>query len=210
MKTSTTLGILREVYGTKRRKGLNKLAYQHPSDVLDHVYFDLIDDMRRSAGLFRLCLLHDVIEDSDLTAEELQSALDLDNDQVECLKLLSRNVENADGSSYLDGIMANEDALIVKLADRVANLDDLMLWVKKSEGFEEEALAIAHKYLEECEYLVEQVELRYGALLDDREHFISRQIHDLNRALEKLEDLMEEYLGGSSSPTAPGLCKTIP
>ncbi len=129
---STTLGIVREVYGTKRRKGLNKLAYQHPSDVLDNVYFELIGDMRRSASPFRICLLHDVLDEGDLTADELQSALDLSDHQIECLKLLARNVENEDGSTYLEGILANEDALIVKLADWVADLADLVLWVRKS------------------------------------------------------------------------------
>lgn len=170
-----------------KRKGLNKISYQHPLDVVNNSYIKFLNDADRSAKIYKCCLLHDVLEDTDYTSEQLKEMLDVYDDEIEIIELLSRNIENKDGSDYIEGIVANEDALIVKLADRIANMKDLIIWVKK-DGMTEESKKLAEKYFNETQELLDLTTLRYPKLVD----FNNKEVHPFAYQVSALEDLLVE------------------
>ncbi len=61
----------------------------------------------------------------------IASLFSLDEQESHLLALLSRNVPDVAGREYWTRIIDSEDALIVKLADRLANLLDLIAWVDR-------------------------------------------------------------------------------
>lgn len=70
-------------------------------------------------------LLHDTIEDSDMTGEEL-IAQDIPTDVVYAVELLSKK-EGQDHASYLAKIITNRYATVGKFADSSANFSSTML-----------------------------------------------------------------------------------
>jgi len=186
----TTLGVLRKVYGTKLRKGVAKLAYEHPKDVLDNCYIQLLE-MRDGACVFRLALLHDVLEDGDMTAEELQEALDLPEEHLELLKLLARNYV-PEGEDYLERTVSDSRAAVVKLADGIANLQDLIQWVREEKGFTAHASATAQKYMQETPQLIRLVEERYPLESGDLDHPFRHELSRLRGLLDELRELTHE------------------
>lgn len=109
-----------------------------------------------------VAILHDVLEDTDATEEEI---LAFGEDILKAVKLLTRE-KGADEEIYLQHILENEYAKIVKEADKLYNMKDLLTckdekfvakYVKKSKEhyygkFSKEvddAIDAAAKYLEE-------------------------------------------------------------
>ena len=68
-----------------------------------------------------VALLHDVVEDTDVTFEQLSK--DFPDEVLESLKLLTCP-DNADYFEYIRGIKANPLAVKVKLADIKHNMDE--------------------------------------------------------------------------------------
>lgn len=176
--------LLKEVYGDKRRNGLYKPAYQHPSDVLEYSYAGNLANTKRKVRILKGCLLHDILEDSSYTVEKLYEITNIDEELMNLVKLLSRNIENEDGSSYLDGIINNEDALIIKLADRIANMKDIIRWVKE-EGICPESRKIAEKYTIENRILMKAINERYTQYLENLEE----QVHPFYYQFNLLREL---------------------
>ena len=83
--------------------------------------------------------------------------------------MLSRNVENDDQSSYIDGIMANEDATLVKFSDRISNMKDLITWIRQEKGFTVDSLYTTIKYLNETEEMLNKVLAKYPDLFQSSE-----------------------------------------
>lgn len=70
-------------------------------------------------------LLHDTIEDSEITAEDL-IAQDIPTDVVYAIELLSKK-DGQDHASYLAKIVTNRYATVGKFADSSANFSSTML-----------------------------------------------------------------------------------
>ncbi len=68
-----------------------------------------------------VALLHDVLEDTDVTAEDLRREGFTDA-QIEAVKLIT-HAEGTDYMDYVRGIKKNEIAKTVKLADLAHNMD---------------------------------------------------------------------------------------
>lgn len=75
---------------------------------------DRIDNLRAIA------FLHDVIEDTDTTYEELYES-GFNEHVVEAVGMLSK-VEGESYEQYIEGVLTNELATVVKLCDTSANL----------------------------------------------------------------------------------------
>lgn len=191
-KRETILGFLESMYGNSIRKGINKLAYQHPLDVLENCFLERLDtDLKRKVRIFKAALLHDVGEDSGVELAELQIRLHLKDRDVQLIKLLSRNIPNEDGSDYLTGIMQDEDAIIVKLADRLANMEDLFLWVDNENSFNEDSLKIAEKYLKENDLILERLSTMYPDLNEIKDSPIPCQYEQLKTLQCELEQRLK-------------------
>lgn len=175
--------LLRDLYGRELRKGIYKLAYEHSNDVVHYSFLELVHDSQRALRLVRVGLLHDVVEDF-LDLNDLKSRLDLDHEETTLLSILSRNVGHPEGLDYWEGILSSEDALIIKLGDRIANLLDLIEWVRIEEGFNSESLPLYHKYAGEYADL--------SPLLEDRHPEEKRTGgHPLDFQLPLLQALMD-------------------
>lgn len=185
--------LLRDVYGTERRKGLFKFAYEHPHDVVQYSFLEMLGDPPRAARLLRVALLHDVVEDG-LELGDVAAEIDLDEEEVRLLAILSRNVGHPDGSEYWEGIFSTQDAVIVKLADRIANLRDLIAWVRMEEGFSSESLPIFEKYRTEYELISSLLRQKYPNKSDCDNHPFGYQIPFLQTLMEILETLHTVYL----------------
>jgi hypothetical protein len=191
---TSIVDVVHDIYGDDRRKGLYKPAYAHPVDVLGNSYIECIDDGVRSAKLFKGCLLHDALEDSDYTSEDLQKKLDLDDDEIGLVERVSRNIPNGDGTNYVDGVVNDEDSLIVKFADRIANIKDLIRWANKTDGFTSESLKIANKYLKETNTLLDKAEKKYPEYMKaDSNHPFFYQTTHLNNLVIQLDRLVDKY-----------------
>ncbi len=196
VKKQSLATFLREFYGKGRRKGLQKFNLSHPLDVLEFADIEGIEDVEFCVLVYRTSLLHDIVEDSHWTAEDLREMFGLDEKEVDVLNLLSRNVINKDGSSYLEGIMGNPGAVIVKLADRIANISDLMLWISSVRGFTETSLRMTEKYLKEHEELLRLFKDTYETSFRGAPYVnIARQWSLLENRVTELERLYHEFKG---------------
>lgn len=65
--------------------------------------------------------LHDVVEDGATTFEKVQEEFDLDEHQVEALRLLTRNNDKS-YAEYIDSLKENKIAVAVKMADLKDNI----------------------------------------------------------------------------------------
>ena len=148
MKVQSSLEeFVRKVYGDCRRKGLAKAEVEHPWDVARFAHLDEIEEPFRRSSLYRVCLLHDVIEDhQEYTLSNLASRFHLSERERHILCLLDR--KDRDNTAYWRGIFSNTDAVRVKLADRVANLRDLIAWMKAGGAQCPRCLEQARRYLE--------------------------------------------------------------
>lgn len=136
--------------------------YIHPltvSEILDKKGFPLDYQI---AGLF-----HDLLEDTDTTYEEI---LEISNvDIAEAIRLVTKE-KGYDMSEYIERIMKNDIARMVKLADRVHNLSETHLASRK---FQE-------RYIKETEDWY--IDLAKGTVFEE----------DLNNILNELKEQYQE------------------
>lgn len=71
-----------------------------------------------------IALLHDVVEDTDVTFEQLE--MEFSNEVIEALRLLTHD-KNVDYMDYIKDIKKNEIARKVKIADIKHNADETRL-----------------------------------------------------------------------------------
>lgn len=170
------------------------MALSHAHDVLKNSKIRDIDDIGRSALIYKVSLLHDVLEESEMTPEHIFEALELDEEEQGLLILLSRNIENPDGSSYIDGIMNNKDAIIIKFADRISNIKDLIQWVKSDKRFTATSLKLAERYLKETKDMMNLYLEKYPDGLTNEEFVpIGDQWATLKNLHEELESVYKKY-----------------
>ncbi len=194
-RKDTTLEIVSEVYGDRARDGFKyKLGYSHPSDVLDHAHLEGIYSSNQSSEIFRCCLLHDVFYESQMTEKELVRRVDVSKDELEILRLQTRKFKNKDGSSYIDGILTNESATVVKMADRIACMDYLCRIAKRDSAFEKKNRDLATLYLEENKRLMDGIESSYSEQFLDKKHALSKQY----RELEVLHNDLSSFMGNTN------------
>lgn len=110
-------------HGSQLRKGENRIPYIiHPLCMAAHVILLGI----ATEDLINICLLHDVLEDTDAKATELN----VSEDSLEVIKLLTfsndkRVSKDAAKADYYKAISDNSTAAIVKLFDRCNNISTM-------------------------------------------------------------------------------------
>ena len=96
--------------GQKRKNGDNYII--HPIRVSQEVFTE-----RQKV----IALLHDVLEDTDTTYEELKNEFGV---EIAHSVLVLTRVKDEDYDDYIQRIKTNPDAVRVKIADIADNLDD--------------------------------------------------------------------------------------
>jgi (p)ppGpp synthase/HD superfamily hydrolase len=104
----------------------------HPLKVMHYLKSDDLE-------LMSIAVLHDVVEDTDTTYEDLKSAGMTDR-VVDALRLLTK-VPGQTSKEYLDGIKTSKDAILVKLADLRHNSD-----IRRLKGITDKDVARMQKY----------------------------------------------------------------
>lgn len=191
MAKKAILRFVQDAYGMKMRKGINKLHYHHFLDVIDNSHLDCISSQVRQGSLFKVCLLHDILEDFDeYTPKDLYKMLDISKRDMELLVMLSRNYSDED---YIIKMFKDEDVVIVKMADRISNMYDLIAWIERR-GFVDGNVKITKKYLKENKKMLDNLESKYPNFLrmDVKiVHPFAYQYHNLLRLNNMLIKLNE-------------------
>lgn len=188
------LKLARDAYGTSMRKGLDKFAFSHCIDVLDACELEHIDGVARSALIYTSAILHDILEDFPITPERLQIKLSLTDQEINLLKLLSRNYHTDPNSSYIESVMKNDNAAIIKCADRIANIKDLILWVRNERGFTESASFTAKKYIRETNQMLDLLEYNHPDLFTNPDNSPLNFLHvKLKNQLVALNQISKKY-----------------
>ena len=147
----------------------------------------------------RVCLLHDVVEDCDrYTLGDLGSRFDLTEEEQEALALLDRH--RHDDNAYWEQIFRNPLALRAKVADRIANLVDLIAWIENDGRLLCGAHRQAEKYLQEdgqVALLFDQHFPAEPAPGEDHEVGSLQYLRDsMANLTEKLKNTMRRYENG--------------
>ena len=193
MSQQNAMELVEKLYGTQRREGLEKFSVQHPKDVVDYCFLHLQKDNIRIIRLLNVAILHDVVEDyaqEGYTVERVQAMVGLGPKETKLLDLIARKQDPE--YAYLRDLFAIEDGVIVKLADRIANLKDLQKWVDKEQGFTQRAMDIFETYRFETVAMLDLVILHYAEQMQDTDHPISRQVQLLQEVFRDLETRYKE------------------
>lgn len=81
-------------------------------------------------------LLHDVLEDTKLPRSELLEQIGGDDRLFQLVEILTELPGDPDAPEYYRRIGRDRDAVIVKCADRCANLDDVIADVRRGESLD--------------------------------------------------------------------------
>lgn len=140
-----------------------------------------------------IALLHDVVEDTDVTMEELEE--EFPSDIIEALKLLTHEV-NVDYYQYIKKICTNMDAAFVKMADLIHNVtEDRLLGTNISDEEKNHWLV---KYIRALKIVTDSLseEIIVPACQDDIQwRIIWEQYPKMNRMVVlEIENAIEKYL----------------
>ena len=104
----------------------------HPLKVMHYLKCD-------DPELMSIAVMHDVVEDTDVTFEDLFN-MGFTGRVIDALKLLTK-MPGQTHKEYVDGIKSNPDAIAVKLADLRHNSD-----IRRLKGITEKDVARMKKY----------------------------------------------------------------
>ncbi len=104
-----------------------------------------------------VALLHDVVEDSDYTLEQLEAS-GFSPAVMETVRLMTHD-KNVSYEEYIRTISRNEIARAVKIADLTHNLDESRLPLPETEQEANERKARREKYLAALSFLQKQEEI---------------------------------------------------
>lgn len=139
------------IYTDKTKAALKLCFDAHKNQVdksgLPYVFhpFHLAEGMTDEATTL-VALLHDVVEDTDYTFEDL-AQMEFGDEIIEALKLLTHG-DGVDYMDYVRAIKSNPIARAVKLADLTHNSD-----LTRLDKVDDKALERRNKYLEAYELL---------------------------------------------------------
>ena len=195
MAKKSILTLLSDVYGVKLRKGIDKLQIAHFSDVIDHIKLDIVGDKQRAASLFKVGLLHDVLEDTKITPTELYQLINIDKDELKMLIKLSRT--HNPSADYITNIVDDENTLIVKLSDRISNMHDLLAWIKKG-GVDKDNKHQSISYMKENDSLLSGVNSKYASFLKKTNSNIVHPFYYQYHTLKKLNNELKTMVNDDS------------
>jgi hypothetical protein len=171
--------------------------FEHPKRVAELVGV-FCNRMLRATGenMVVAAWLHDVLEDTKLTREDLLY-LGITYEQLDIVERLTKPDDGPAPASYYQGIAESEEALIVKAADRVSNLEDALKevlveeplprrWAKYVEKTVRDVIPmyVNHPYLKESlQRQVDAIEAALPAAMERRAIVVARELAEGGRAM---------------------------
>ena len=159
----------------KQKRRFTKEPYvEHPKRV-SKIVRDIMGEYDDKEALIDAALLHDTIEDTDTTEEDLKKLFGgLIASLVKELTSDKEEIKKQGKGPYLIGKMVkmSEPALMIKLADRLDNVSDFNTAHPK----------FVKKYRKETEHIV-------GRLLADRKNLKPVHIRLLNAIIKKMDEV---------------------
>lgn len=139
------------IYTDKTKKAMKIMVRQH-KDQLDKsglpyiLHPWLVAEWQNDEVRTIVALLHDVVEDTDMTFEDIKNE-GFSDEVVDAIKLLTHE-DDYDNDEYLMGIATNDIAIDVKLADLKHNST-----ISRLDKVEEEDIKRAERYKRNIEFL---------------------------------------------------------
>lgn len=105
------------------RIAINAHKGQKDKSDADYIFHPIRVMERGDTEIEKICgLLHDVVEDSDLTFEGLKNE-GFSDEVISVLKCLTKTSENEDYDNFIDRVIQNPIAIKVKINDLLDNMD---------------------------------------------------------------------------------------
>ncbi len=105
------------------RIAINAHKGQKDKSGADYIFHPIRVMERGDTEIEKICgLLHDVVEDSDLTFEGLKNE-GFSDEVISVLKCLTKTSENEDYDNFIDRVIQNPIAIKVKINDLLDNMD---------------------------------------------------------------------------------------
>jgi len=142
--------------GQKDRAGEDYIL--HPMEVCSIIKNNLTNVYRSKLAynditdedIISTAMMHDIIEDSDLTLETLRAMNIFGQDVVDAIGILTKD-DSVSYDDYIKNIAKNKIAIVVKIADLKHNSDLTRLKKVSAKDLERNHKYIkSHKYLMEC------------------------------------------------------------
>jgi guanosine-3',5'-bis(diphosphate) 3'-pyrophosphohydrolase len=172
-KVENTMKMVQEAYGDKTRKDGETPAWNHPFAVANMIA--AIQGPEIQVDTYYIALLHDVIEDTDLTIVDIKKS---HGDHIaRAVQLLTKHDDETRKQYLLRLRTLGQGFRAVKVLDRTHNLLDSMDIIEEHEEF------VQHYVHESREYilpLAEDVPFLYSTLLDAIEQVEEVLAIDLN------------------------------
>ena len=139
------------IYTDKTKKAMKIMVRQHKNQLdksgLPYILHPwLVAEWQNDEVKTIVALLHDVVEDTDMTFEDIKNE-GFSDEVVEAIKLLTHD-NNVDYKEYLDAIADNPIAIDVKLADLKHNST-----ISRLDKVEQIDIERAERYKKSIEYL---------------------------------------------------------
>jgi hypothetical protein len=198
----------------------------HPRRVADLVEaFCARMDRATGENMIVAAWLHDVLEDTKLTREDLLH-LGITYAQLDVVERLTKPDDGPAPASYYQGISESEEALIVKAADRISNLEDALQellvaeplprrWAKYVEKTVRDVIPmyVKHIYLRGLlQHPVDAINAALPAAMERRALVVARELADGGRAMcagclkaVRIGDIVATPSGGVCTGCASGI-----
>lgn len=157
--------------GLKRKSGEPFIS--HPIRIANALVSLGVEDEK----ILAIAILHDILEDTDLTKEDLLE--DFDEDVVEAVELLTKK-ENLSLEDYYTNIFFNPRACVVKIADRCHNVSTMYF-------FNEEK---TRNYINETELYV----IPLCSEVSNNYPYLSNYIYSMKYHIESILETTKHFL----------------
>ena len=117
-------------------------------------YFALLSETEEYE-VYKIALLHDILEDTDTTVDELKTVDNISNNIIDAVVTLTRTKEET-YNEYIERVSKNRLATLVKLHDLIDNMD-----ITRYIDFKDISISLLERYHKAYKYLIEKLKPTY-------------------------------------------------
>ena len=121
-------------------------------------YFIRLTDTEKD-DVYKIALLHDIIEDTDTTVDELKTVDDISDSIIDAVVTLTRTKEET-YNEYIERVSKNRLATLVKLHDLKDNMD-----ITRYVDFKDISISLLERYHNAYKYLLKELLMKQNKFL---------------------------------------------